>query len=263
MEQQQREFISPVQMSVKDRNIPAEIRTAFVTKVYSLLVFMLLISFGIATPFVFQPDQALDFLQTNSWILPTVSILLLVQQMFNIAMLFEACCGGSGLRQCYFRMFTTVPINYILLSSYAACFGVLIGFICVQYTAQSVCIVFALTASMMFALTIYAITTKSDFSGIGPFLLVVVMGMFMLIIISIFVNTPFINKAIAVCGAVLMSFMIIFDTQLIFGTAAFNWDNHAAKIEFTIDMYAFAAYQLYLDFVNLFLYLLRIFGDRR
>lgn len=152
-QQQQREFISPVQMSVKDRNIPPEIRTRFVTKVYSLLCFMLLISFGIAAPFVFNPYGANDFLIANSWILPTVSILLLVQQMFNIAMLFEACCGGSGLRQCYFRMFTTVPINYILLTSYAACFGVLIGIICLQYTATSVCIVFALAASMMFALT--------------------------------------------------------------------------------------------------------------
>lgn len=89
------------------------------------------------------------------------------------------------------------------------------------------------------------------------------MGMFMLCIISFFMTNPFIEKAIAVCGAVLMSFLIIFDTQLIFGTAAFNWDNNAAKIEFTIDMYAFAAYQLYLDFVNLFLYLLRLFGERR
>merc|ERR1712070_797419 len=107
------------------------------------------------------------------------------------------------------------------------------------------------------------ITTKSDFSGCGPFILVVCMGMLMFLILSIFMHTEFIYKAIGVCGAILMSFVIIFDTQLIFGTAAMNWDNHAAKIEFTIDMYAFAAYQLYLDFVNMFLYLLRIFGERR
>jgi len=62
----------------------------------------------------------------------------------------------------------------------------------------------------------------------------------------------------------LMSFVIIYDTQLIFGTASLEMGRSAArKIEFTVDMYCFAAYQLYLDFVNLFLYLLELFGDRQ
>lgn len=278
MEQQQREFIRPVQMSVKDPNIPPEIRTRFVTKVYSLMFIMLMISFGIAAPFTFYPcgdgydptvssycppGGAVSWMDDHQWILITVSILLLVQQMFNMMMIFEMCCGGSSLMQCYFKMFVTVPINYILLLSYSACFGVVLGYICAQYTAASVGLVFLLTASIMFALTVYAITTKSDFSGCGPFVLVLIMGMLIFMIVSIFVHSEFLYKAIAVCGAILMSFVIIFDTQMIFGTAAFNTNSMAAKIEFTVDMYAFAAYQLYLDFVNMFLYLLRIFGERR
>lgn len=262
-QQQQRELIRPVQMCVKDANLPPEIRTNFVTKVYCLLLTMLLISFGIAAPFTFYPDATTDFMNEHPWIMGVAIAMLLVQQVLNMAIMFEACCGGSGLRQCYFRMFTRVPINYIFLLSYAACFGVLIGVICTQYKAESVVIVFALTAAIMFALTVYAITTKSDFSGCGPFVLVLLVSMILFMIVGIFVHTVFIQKAIAVCGACLMGFIIVFDTQMIFGTAAFNVSGNTSKIEFTIDMYAFGAYQLYLDFVNMFLYLLQIFGQRR
>merc|ERR1712216_525661 len=117
---------------------------------------------------------------------------------------------------------------------------------------------------ILLGLTVYAAYTKTDFTGLGMYIFAFVLGLCLLGLISIFVRSAFLYRAIAVGGAVLCSFVIIYDTQLIFGSASFEFGrSNARKIEFTIDMYAFASYQLYLDFINLFLYLLELFGDRR
>lgn len=117
----------------------------------------------------------------------------------------------------------------------------------------------------MAALTVYAAVTKNDFTGCGMYLFALLIGLVLMGIVAAFV--PYdsaIHRAMAALGAVLFSFVIIYDTQLIFGTVSQGFNNSATRrIEFTVDMYAFAAYQLYLDFVNMFLYLLQLFGDRR
>lgn len=251
--------------SLKDSTLPRHIRLDFVKKVYSLLIAMLLVSFGIAAPFVFSTASTMSFMQGHSWILFACMAFLALNNAVNIAMGLEACCGGGACTETYFRMMKTVPYNYVFLFLYATCFGFVIGGICTQYNAASVCLVFAITAGLMTALTIYAITTEQDFTGMGMYLCAFSFGLAILGLIAMFMPYgSFIHKLIAVGGAVLFSFVIIYDTQLIFGTAPFSMENSVVrKTEFTIDMYAFAAYQLYLDFVNMFLYLLQLFAERR
>jgi len=252
-----------VQPASKCRDLPPEIRMNFVKKVYGILIAMLLISFGIVYPFVFNTRPTEEVMKRHPEILGICIVLLLAQQIVNIAMMLETCCGGGPCFRTYMKMFVTVPYNYIFLFTYAVCFGVLLGFVCVQYTASSVGLVFALTAAVMIALTVFAVFTKHDFTGFGMYICAMFTGLFLLSILGFFIPGDFFHTAIAVAGAVLFSFVIIYDTQLIFGTASLDLGNSAArKIEFTVDMYAFAAYQLYLDFVNMFLYLLRWFGER-
>jgi len=254
-----------VQLSVKDRNLPPEIRLGFVKKVYGILTSMLVVSFTIASPFVFNEDETMEYMRKNTWIIGVTTMFLLIHQIVNIAICFESCCGGGPCMRTYLKMFVKVPWNYIFCMTYAICFGVVLGFISSQYTAQSVCLVFILTAVIMMSLTVYAVTTNADFTGSGMYIFAAMVGFVLLGILAMFFpgnNT--LHKAIAALGAILMSFVIIYDTQLIFGTASLEMGRSAArKIEFTVDMYCFAAYQLYLDFVNLFLYLLELFGDRR
>lgn len=161
-------------------------------------------------------------------------------------------------------MFVTVPWNYMFCMTYAACFGVLLGLICSTYEAESVALVFILTAAIMVALTVYAVFTKTDFTGCGMYLFAALIGLLLFGIVAMFFPyDSMVHKAIAVLGAVICSFVIIYDTQLIFGSVSAGLGRSAArKVEFTLDMYCFAAYQLYLDFVNLFLYLLELFGNR-
>eukprot|EP00932_Pfiesteria_piscicida_P014504 SRR837773.26289.p2 GENE.SRR837773.26289~~SRR837773.26289.p2 ORF type:complete len:197 (-),score=55.79 SRR837773.26289:116-643(-) len=173
------------------------------------------------------------------------------------------CCGGGPCMRTYFKMFIVVPFNYIFVMSYAAAFGVVLGFVCASYQAESVVLVFVLTAVIMVSLTIYAIVTKTDFTGCGMYLFVLLIGLICMSIVALFFPyDSMLHKVIAGLGAILMSFLIVYDTQLIFGSAAGMGQSAASRIEFTVDMYCFAAYQLYLDFVNLFLYLLQLFGRR-
>lgn len=254
-----------MQLCVKDPRMPVEIRLNFVKKVYGILIAMLVVSFAIVAPFVFNTVATLQFMEANQWILGLSIVLLLGQQMLNLAMSFEACCGGSGCADAYLRMMKTVPWNYIFLFTYAACFGVLLGFVSCEYKATSVGLVFVLTATIMGALTVFAVRTKQDFTGMGMYMCAGLTGLFLLAIIGPFVPVgSFFHRLVAVAGAVAFSFIIIYDTQLIFGTASFELDRSAVrKIEFSVDMYAYAAYQLYLDFVNMFIYLLELFGERR
>lgn len=254
-------------MSVKDQNLPTEIRVGFVKKVYGILISMLVVSFAIASPFVFNEQKAMDFMDKNQWILVITSGVLLLHQVVNLAICFENCCGGGPCRRTYLKMFVTVPWNYIFCMTYAVCIGVVLGFICSQYTAESVCLIFIISAVLMAALTIYMVYTNADFTTKGAYLFVALVGLLILGILALFFpGNSLLHKAIATLGAVIMSFMIIYDTQLIFGSLPECLQmgrSPARTFEFTVDMYCFAAYQLYLDFINLFLYLLELFGRRR
>merc|ERR1712032_1809081 len=106
-------------------------------------------------------------------------------------------------------------------------------------------------------LTMYAMTTKSDFTGMGPYLSAAIMGLMLASFLCIFFPySPMIQKVMAGFGAILFSFYIVYDTQLICG-------GKHSKHAFGVDDYVFAALNIYLDIINLFLYLLQLFGDRR
>lgn len=252
-----------LQPSLKDSNLPLDIRLGFIKKVYAIMTTMLVISFGIASPFVFYKQDTLDFMNEHMWILAAVGVYLLINQIVNIAMMFEMCCGGGPCQRMYFQMFITFPFNYLFVLSYAAAFGVVLGFVCASFQAESVALVFVLTAVIMAALTIYAVTTKQDFTGCGMYVFAMLCGLLLTSIVALFVPYgSLLHRVIAGLGAMLFSFIIVYDTQLIFGAAALGFNSATSRIEFTVDMYCFAAYQLYLDFINLFLYLLQLFGSR-
>lgn len=260
--------VSMLQMSVKNPNLPADIRVGFVKKVYGLLTTMLLISFGLASPFVFFRDDSIDFVHKNWWILGIAAGIMVIQYIFNLVMVLEMCCGGGHLQRAYLKMFVTVPLNYLYLFTFSVAFGVLLGIVCAQYSQQSVCFVFALTAGIFVSLTFYAACTKHDFTGWGCYICsfisgIVLFGVLTTLLVPIGWAQP-IQSFIAAMMAIFFSWAIIHETQLIFGTARWGFNHSAAaKIEFTIDMYAFAAFQLYLDFIGLFLQLLRLLGQRR
>jgi FtsH-binding integral membrane protein len=154
----------------------------------------------------------------------------------------------------------------IFLTVISVTFGLLVGNICAEYKQESVVFVFFATSVMICGLTAYAVKTSADFTSMGAYVMVAVLGLMLASIISMFVGGM--GGIMAGFGAMVFGFIIVYDTQLIFGNSTpvpseYSHHQHQRQFEYTLDMYAFAAYQLYLDFINFFLYMLRLLGERR
>jgi FtsH-binding integral membrane protein len=253
--------------NVKDQ--PPEIRTGFITKTYGLVFYMLLITSSISMPF-FLNDRAdvLTWLGAHPYILPLAISVMVGFYALNLAMVMSmVCCRSDGCYKMYMKMFTTFPVNLIFLTVFAAAFGCMVGIICMEYKVQSVVWIFGMCAVLIIALTIYAVKTKADVTGMGPYILVAVICFLMTGLILSLVDAAGgelgagTNKIMGGLGAMLFGFLIVYDTQLIFGNSQYSGGER--QIQYTIDLYAFAAFQLYLDFINFFIYMLQLLGDRR
>jgi len=252
--------------STDDKTLPDEIRVGFIKKTYGLLCYMLVITFGIATPFIFNTRADVTaFMVAHPWIPIVTGVTFLGLYLLNFCVMISMFCT-SELQQGYLRMFKTFPQNIVFMTVVATCFGVLMGFICLQYTAQSVLLVFALCALIVAGLTVYAVRTNADFTGMGAYIFVAVLAlMFTGLISSFFVSDTkgyrTFDRIMGGIGSMIFGFIIVYDTQLIFGNSKFTGGER--QMQFTIDMYAFAAYHLYLDFINFIIYMLRFLGERR
>ena len=103
---------------------------------------------------------------------------------------------------------------------------------------------------------VYACQTKYDFTDKGGYLLAVLVGLIITGFVNMFIQNNVLQMICAGVGAILFSCYIVYDTQLIVG------GSHK-KYQFSVDDYVFAAITLYLDIINLFLYLLELIGGRR
>lgn len=222
-----------------DAIIEGEVRSGFVRKVYSILTVQLIITTMIAAPIAGMDRW---WIQTHRQYCQAAMILSLV------LVVLVSCCFQNVARQ--------VPFNYIFLLVVTVCEAVVVGFICAMYTGQSVLIAAGMTGGIFALLTVYACTTKSDFTGMGPYLWTALLGMILTSVMCMcFPASAMMQTAMAGVGAVLFSFYIVYDTQLICG------GKHQQS--FGVDDYVFAALNIYLDIINLFLYLLQLFGDRK
>eukprot|EP00746_Dinoflagellata_sp_MGD_P016037 gnl/MRDRNA2_/MRDRNA2_135986_c0_seq1.p1 gnl/MRDRNA2_/MRDRNA2_135986_c0~~gnl/MRDRNA2_/MRDRNA2_135986_c0_seq1.p1 ORF type:complete len:219 (-),score=36.93 gnl/MRDRNA2_/MRDRNA2_135986_c0_seq1:11-586(-) len=180
--------------------------------------------------------------------------LVQVSVMASMGMLCAAMCFPSLMR--------SFPINYAFLFAFTCCEAVLVGFVSATYTAGSVLICAAATVMIFGGLTVYAWTTDKDFTGMGPYLFGALLSLvafgFMISIFGMFgIHIPHAYTLYSLIGLVIFVFYIIFDTQMMIG----EYNGH--KVQFGIDDYVPAALQLYLDIINLFLNLLKLFGERK
>jgi len=220
--------------------LPA-IRSGFITKVYGILSVQLVLTAVVATPFVLSAGVQ-KFVQANP------SILYLVG-FCNILFLFCMTCP-CGCQQ----NMRKYPQNYLLLAGFTATEGVLVGVICSLYTLSSVVFAVLATAFLVLALTFYAMTTKSDFTGMGGYLFTGLIVLFIFGIFTMFLHIPMMHSIYCCLGIFLFSCYLIYDTQMIMGNK---------ELAIGIDDYVFAALQLYLDIIQLFIYILQLFGDKK
>ena len=146
----------------------------------------------------------------------------------------------------------------ILFWAFAAVMGLSLSSIFIQYTGESVARVFFITASAFGALSLYGYTTKKDLSGWGSFLFIGLIGILLASIVNIFLQSTGMQFAISAIGVLVFAGLTAYDTQRIKSTYY-----QVAGTAFAGKAAIMGALTLYLDFINLFIMLMQLFGQRR
>ena len=121
--------------------------------------------------------------------------------------------------------------------------------------------VFLITAIAFAGLSLYGYTTKRDLSGMGTFLMMGVIGLIVAMIVNWFLQSSAMEFAISAIGVLLFAGLTAYDTQNIKSTYVAH--AHNGDAEWLGKSAIMGALQLYLDFINMFMFLLQLFGDRR
>ena len=138
-------------------------------------------------------------------------------------------------------------------------FGAGLGFIGLIYTGASIASTFLITAASFGALSLSGYVTKKNLTGFGSFLMVGLFGLILASLVSMIFPMPGLVFAINVLGVFIFAGLIAYDTQrLKMSYYALQGDSDSLAVQTS-----FGALSLYLDFINLFLFLMRLFGSRR
>jgi FtsH-binding integral membrane protein len=145
-----------------------------------------------------------------------------------------------------------------LFMLYAGLLGLMLSSIFLSYTGTSITRVFFISAASFGALSLYGYTTQRNLSPIGSFLIMGLFGLIIAMLVQMWLQSPGLNFAISVIGVLIFAGLTAWDTQQIKEMYDVNDDGTVAGRKAVM-----GALRLYLDFINLFLMMLRLFGDRR
>jgi FtsH-binding integral membrane protein len=197
---------------------------------------------GLVALAVVSSPTAMAFIFGNSIVFPVLLIaeLLLVFAFAPVAARISASTAAA------------------MFFGYAALSGVTFSVIFLRYTAGSIGTTFLITGGMFAGLSIYGATTKRDLSSLGSFLMMGLVGLILASIVNIFLGSPMLYWLTTFMGVIVFTGLTAYDTAKLkeLGAQAGSGEAHTK-------MALQGALVLYLDFINLFLMLLRIFGNRR
>jgi len=155
------------------------------------------------------------------------------------------------------KMSKTAAIVSFLL--YAVVNGLTMSSIFIVYTFSSIASVFFITAGMFAVMAVYGYTTKSDLTKMGSILLMALVGLIIAGIVEIFWFNNVFSFIVAAIGVVVFCGLTAFDIQRIKAMSS----QMTADEDFVTKFAIFGALMIYLDFINMFLKLLRLLGSRR
>ncbi len=141
--------------------------------------------------------------------------------------------------------------------AFAAAMGLSISYIFLAYTGASIARIFFITASVFGAMSIYGYTTKKDLTGMGSFLIMGLIGVILASIVNLFMQSTGLQFAVSVLSVIIFTGLTAYDTQKIKQLYFVVGEEHLGKAAIM------GALSLYLDFINLFIQLLHLFGNRR
>lgn len=220
-------------------NINDSMRIGFIRKVYGILTAQLTLTALVAS--IGFMDSVKEYYATTMapfWICFALTIIIIIPLA------------------CFKDIARKVPINYILLFGFTFCESIMISYAIASVPDWKVVMMAALlTIAVTLALTVYACTTETDFTFLGGFLFVVITVLFFFGFFSILFGSNYIVRTIYCClGVLAYSIYLIIDTQLVMGKFGSMY---------SVEDYIFAALNIYLDIIQLFLYILSLLSNNR
>ena len=152
------------------------------------------------------------------------------------------------------KMSTTM--SKVVFYLYSILNGITLTPIFFVYTSSSIAATFAITAGMFGAMTIFGYVTRQDLSKMGSFLFMALIGLIVCLVVNLFIHSTMFEMLISFAGVLIFVGLTAWDTQAIKRMCAEADTTTVGKVA------TMGALTLYLDFINLFIYLLRLFGDR-
>ena len=219
-----------------------ETTNSFLGRVYRTMALGLGVT-GLVAMLVASSPAALEFLIMNRGVMFLLIIAQLVTVFAFTGLLSRISAGAAAA----------------MFFGYAALTGVTFSTIFLVYTHGSIAGTFFVTAGAFAGLSAYGYVTKRRLDGLGSFLFMGLIGLVLASIVNIFLGSPAIYWLTTFMGVIVFSGLAAYDTAKLKQLAAMSdvSGDHGRKLALQ------GALMLYLDFINLFLLLLRLFGDRR
>lgn len=227
-----------LQASAMSESAIAQAQADFLAKVYAWMFGGLLIT-ALAAWYVYSKVEIFETL--IPWMIPLIIV--------EVGLVFYLSARIDRMSQ---STATLLFLGYALLN------GVTLSVILARYELGSVQNVFIITATMFAALSAFGYFTKKSLSGIGSFLFMGLIGIIIAGIVNIFIGSGALSFAISVIGVVVFAGLTAYDTQQLKEMYMLQVEGGENATKGAI----IGALKLYLDFINLFLFLLRIFGNR-
>jgi FtsH-binding integral membrane protein len=142
--------------------------------------------------------------------------------------------------------------------AFAGLMGLSLAYIFLMYTGVSIASTFFITASMFLGTSLYGYTTGRNLTGVGSFMSMGLIGIIVAMVVNFFLASPVLQFAISVIGVIVFTGLTAYDTQSIKETYVAGDDGALAGKKAI-----YGALRLYLDFLNLFLFMLQFLGQRR
>mgnify|MGYP000908900426 CR=1 FL=1 len=214
----------------------------FVSKVFGWMSFALLTT-GLTSFLVSQSMDTVSFIVLNR---PVFFGLIIIE--LGLVMLISALINKIS--------FSTAIVLFII---YSIVNGLTLSVIFLAYTMASIASTFIVTASTFGVMCVYGLVTKKDLTGVGSLLYMALFGLIIASIANLFLHNETVYWIITYAGIIIFVGLTAYDAQKIkqIGESSF------AKTEQGKNLAVIGALQLYLDFINLFLFLLRLLGKRR
>ena len=221
----------------ENKEIERKLRNGFIRKVYGTIFFQLLITTAVVY-YVMITESIMNYMFQNT-------NLIFLPLILSIGIMLILVCTQASQQ---------VPLNYILLIAFTLLEAFMVSFTTIYFDPISVLACAGMTMIIVFGLSMYACFTKRDMTMMGGFLLSFSLILIFLGIIGIFFRSYFYQMLLDSLGVLLMSLYLIYDTQLVVGQ----------KKEFIkLDLYILGAMMIYLDIINIFLKILRLFGTKK